>query len=222
MRILLIEDDPLIGDGLKIGLSKFNYHVDWFQDGKAGFNAPLSVPYDAAVLDLTLPQMDGIDILQQWRKQNQNIPVLILTARDTVEQRVSGLRQGADDYLCKPFALREVAARLAALIRRRYGNLNPVISHGNLTFEPDSHQVKLGNQAIKLTSKEFNLLALFLSNKNRILPRSLIEEKLHSWDNEINSNALEVHIHNLRKKLGSHIIRTVHGIGYTLGNADEN
>ncbi|KGQ69627.1 DNA-binding response regulator [Chelonobacter oris] len=222
MRILLIEDDPLIGDGLKVGLTQFNYRVDWFQDGKTGFEALDSAPYDAVVLDLTLPKMDGMDILQQWRKLNQDVPVLILTARDSLEQRVSGLKQGADDYLCKPFALSEVAARLEALIRRRHGNLNPVISHGNLTFEPDSRQVKLDGEPINLTTREFNLLSLFLNNKERVLSRSLIEEKLHSWDDEISSNALEVHIHNLRKKLGNHFIRTVHGVGYTLGKMDEN
>lgn len=222
MRILLIEDDPLIGDGLKIGLTKFNYSVDWFQDGKTGFDALASAPYDAVVLDLTLPKMDGMDILQQWRKQNQDVPVLILTARDTLEQRVSGLKQGADDYLCKPFALSEVAARLEALVRRRHGSLNPVIRHGNLSFEPDARVVKLDEVEISLTTREFKLLALFLNNKDRVLSRSLIEEKLHSWDDEISSNALEVHIHNLRKKLGNHFIRTVHGVGYTLGKADEN
>ena len=222
MRILLIEDDPLIGDGLKIGLGKFNYSVDWFQDGKTGFDALASAPYDAVVLDLTLPKMDGMEILQQWRKQNQDVPVLILTARDTLEQRVSGLKHGADDYLCKPFALSEVAARLEALIRRRHGNLNPIIRHGNLTFEPDARVVKLDETEVNLTSREFKLLALFLNNKDRVLSRSLIEEKLHSWDDEISSNALEVHIHNLRKKLGNHLIRTVHGVGYTLGKADEN
>lgn len=222
MRILLIEDDPLIGDGLKIGLTKFNYSVDWFQDGKTGFDALATAPYDAVVLDLTLPKMDGMDILQQWRKQNQDVPVLILTARDTLEQRISGLKQGADDYLCKPFALAEVAARLEALIRRRHGSLNPIITHGNLTFEPDSRVVKLDGNQVNLTTREFNLLALFLSNKERVLARSLIEEKLHSWDDEISSNALEVHIHNLRKKLGNHIIRTVHGVGYALGKLDEN
>ncbi|TNH05688.1 response regulator [Testudinibacter sp. TR-2022] len=222
MRILLIEDDPLIGDGLKVGLTTFNYTVDWFKDGKTGFQALDSAPYDAVVLDLTLPKMDGMDILQQWRKQNQDVPVLILTARDSLEQRVSGLKQGADDYLCKPFALSEVAARLEALIRRRNGNLNPIMTHGNLSFEPDSRMVKIDGQPINLTTREFKLLALFLSNKDRVLPRALIEEKLHGWDDEISSNALEVHIHNLRKKLGNHFIRTVHGVGYTLGNVDEN
>ena len=216
MRILLIEDDSLIGDGLKIGLTKFNYSVDWFQDGKTGFEALSSAPYDAVILDLTLPKMDGMEILQQWRKQNQDVPVLILTARDSLEQRVSGLKQGADDYLCKPFALTEVAARLEALIRRRNGSLNPIITHGNLIFEPDARIVKLDGNEINLTTREFKLLALFLSNKDRVLSRSLIEEKLHSWDDEISSNALEVHIHNLRRKLGKDRIKTVRGVGYRL------
>lgn len=170
MRILLIEDDSLIGDGLKIGLTKFNYSVDWFQDGKTGFEALSSAPYDAVILDLTLPKMDGMEILQQWRKQNQDVPVLILTARDSLEQRVSGLKQGADDYLCKPFALTEVAARLEALIRRRNGSLNPIITHGNLIFEPDARIVKLDGNEINLTTREFKLLALFLSRKIACFP----------------------------------------------------
>lgn len=222
MRILLIEDDPLIGDGLKIGLSQFQYNVDWFQDGKTGFEALDAAPYDAVVLDLTLPKMDGMDILQQWRKRNHDIPVLILTARDSLDQRISGLKQGADDYLCKPFALAEVAARIEALIRRRNGKLNPIITHGKLIFEPAAQIVKIGENSINLTSRELALLTLFLNNKGRVLNRTLIEEKLHSWDDEISSNAIEVHIHHLRKKLGNAIIRTVHGVGYTLGNADEN
>lgn len=221
MRILLIEDDSLIGEGLKIGLTKSGFSVDWFTDGKTGLNALEAAPYDAVILDLTLPKMDGLDILKQWRQANQDVPVLILTARDTLDERITGLQRGADDYLCKPFALAEVVARLQALIRRRYGQLNPIIEHSLVKFDPNQRKVFLKAQEISLTTKEYNLLELFMLNKDRVLTRSTIEEKLNSWDDEMNSNALEVHIYNLRKKLGKQFIRTVHGIGYALGQNDD-
>lgn len=222
MRILLIEDDNLIGEGLKIGLSKSGFSVDWFSDGRTGLEALSAAPYDAVVLDLTLPKMDGLDVLQQWRRNHQDVPVLILTARDTLDERITGLQRGADDYLCKPFALAEVVARLQALIRRRYGQSNPIIEHSLVKFDPNQRKVFLRGQEISLTTREYNLLSLFMHNKDRVLTRSAIEEKLHSWDEEVSSNALEVHIYNLRQKLGKQFIRTVHGVGYALGKNDEN
>lgn len=221
MRILLIEDDTLIGNGLQIGLSKSGFVVDWFTDGKSGLNALNSAPYDAVVLDLTLPKMDGLDVLQQWRSHNQSIPVLILTARDTLDERVKGLQKGADDYLCKPFALAEVVARLQALIRRSYGHTTPVISHLNVTLDPNQRSVRLNDEPISLTTREYKLLELFMLNKERVLSRSMIEEKLSTWEEEISSAALDVHIYNLRQKLGKQFIRTVHGVGYALGQNDE-
>ncbi|MDO9758922.1 response regulator [Glaesserella parasuis] len=221
MRILLIEDDPLIGEGLKLGLSKSGFSVDWFTDGKTGLDALSSAPYDAVVLDLTLPKMDGLEVLQSWRRANQDVPVLILTARDTLDERIMGLQRGADDYLCKPFALAEVVARLQALIRRRYGHTNPVIEHSLVKFDPNQHKVFLREQEVTLTTREYNLLELFMHNKDRVLTRSFIEEKLYTWDDEVSSNALEVHIYNLRQKLGKQFIRTVHGVGYALGKNDE-
>lgn len=220
MRILLIEDDPLIGEGLKLGLTKSGFTVDWFTDGKTGLNALDSAPYDAVVLDLTLPKMDGLEILNTWRQANKNVPVLILTARDTLDERIAGLQRGADDYLGKPFALAEVVARLQALIRRCYGQSNPVIEHGEVKFDPNQRKVFLRNEEIMLTTREYHLLELFMLNKERVLPRVMIEEKLYTWDDEVSSNALEVHIYNLRQKLGKPFIRTVHGIGYTLGKVD--
>ena len=221
MRILLIEDDSLIGEGLKLGLTKSGFSVDWFTDGKTGLDALSSAPYDAVILDLTLPKMDGLDVLQNWRRANQDVPVLILTARDTLDERITGLQRGADDYLCKPFALAEVVARLQALIRRRYGHTNPVIEHSLVKFDPNQRKVFLKDQEITLTTREYNLLELFMHNKDRVLTRSSIEEKLYTWDDEVNSNALEVHIYNLRQKLGKQFIRTVHGVGYALGKNDE-
>lgn len=221
MRILLIEDDPLIGEGLKIGLTQSHFTVDWFTDGKTGRDALASADYDAVVLDLTLPKMDGLEILQQWRKANQNVPVLILTARDTLDERITGLQRGADDYLCKPFALAEVVVRLQALIRRRYGQTNPIIEHSLVKFDPNQRKVFLNEKEISLTAREYNLLSLFMHNKERVLTRAVIEEKLYNWDDEVSSNTLEVHIYNLRQKLGKQFIRTVHGVGYALGKNDD-
>lgn len=221
MRILLIEDDPLIGEGLQLGLTKSDFSVDWFQDGKTGLHSVKSAPYDAVVLDLTLPKMDGLDILQHWRKEKLDVPVLILTARGSLDERVQGLQLGADDYLCKPFALAEVVARLQALIRRRYGQTDPIIEHSLVKFDPNQRKVFLRDQEVILTTREYKLLELFMLNKERVLERSIIEEKLYNWDDEVSSNALEVHIYNLRQKLGKQFIRTVHGVGYALGKNDE-
>ncbi|WP_145573276.1 quorum sensing response regulator transcription factor QseB [Yersinia mollaretii] len=217
MRILLIEDDKLIGDGIKAGLIKMGFSVDWFTDGQQGLSALASAPYDAVVLDLSLPGMDGLDILRTWRRNGHDEPVLILTARDALQERVAGLQQGADDYLCKPFALIEVVARLQALIRRRYGQAQTVLTHGSISLDPINLSVTHQGEPLYLKPKEFALLELLLRNEGRVLPRSLIEEKIYNWDDEVSSNAIEVHIHHLRKKFGSHFIRTVHGIGYTLG-----
>ncbi|WP_437613671.1 quorum sensing response regulator transcription factor QseB [Erwinia sp. V71] len=219
MRILLIEDDRLIGDGIKAGLIKLGFSVDWFLSGKEGCTALTAAPYDAVVLDLTLPHIDGLDILRQWRQQGEDVPVLILTARDALEQRVAGLQQGADDYLCKPFALSEVAARLQALIRRRHGQLQPTLQHGRVVMEPGSRTVTLDGEPLMLKSRELAILELLLLNAGRVLTRAQLEEKLYSWDEDVSSNAVEVHIHHLRKKLGSDFIRTEHGVGYTLGGS---
>ncbi|PKH23515.1 two-component system response regulator QseB [Enterobacterales bacterium CwR94] len=219
MRILIIEDDRQIGDGLKMGLTQLGFTVDWFQDGESGRQALSAAAWDAVILDLSLPGMDGMDILRSWRQAGHDEPVLILTARDALEQRVEGLQRGADDYLCKPFALTEVAARLQALIRRRYGQLQPELTHGGLSLDPSSHRATLHGEALTLTAKEMMVLELLLRSAGRVLTRAQLEEKLYSWDNDVSSNAVEVHIHHLRKKLGSETIRTVHGVGYTLGSA---
>lgn len=218
MRILLVEDDRLIGDGLKVGLSQLGFTIDWFTDGKQGQAALYVVPYDAVILDLSLPSLDGMDILKHWRTKGHDEPVLILTARDALDQRVQGLQQGADDYLCKPFALAEVAARLQALIRRRSGQLSPTLKHGDVEMDPVAMTVTCHGELIELKSKELSLLSLFLHNPNKVLSRALIEEKLYNWDEEVTSNAVEVHIHHLRRKLGSDFIRTIHGVGYRLGD----
>jgi len=220
MRILLIEDDKIIGDGINVGLTKLGFNLDWFTDGVIGRQALTSAPYDAVILDLSLPGIDGLDLLREWREAGHDVPVLILTARDALEQRVSGLQNGADDYLCKPFALAEVAARLQALIRRRHGQLMPQLVHGKLVFDTAARSVCLNGEPVILTPRELAVLELLLNNKGRVLARPLIQEKLYNWDDEVSSNAVEVHIHHLRRKLGNGVIRTVHGVGYTLGDAE--
>lgn len=219
MRILLIEDDKLIGDGVRAGLIKLGFSIDWFTDGIQGKNAISSAPYDAVILDLSLPGIDGLEILRSWRQNKISTPVLILTARDAIEQRVTGLQAGADDYLCKPFALAELGARLQSLIRRSHGQATSELCHNDVCYDPASKQVTKAGQPVSLTAKEMVVLELFLHNGDRVLSKNLIQEKLYSWDDDVSSNTVEVHIHNLRRKLGNDFIRTVYGAGYSLGNA---
>ncbi len=214
MRILLAEDDRLIGDGLNIGLSKLGFSVDWFQDGEEAFEALFQAPYDAVVLDLGLPGKDGLSILKEWRLQKRKEPVLILTARGDVDQRVIGLDSGADDYLAKPFALTEVAARIKALIRRYNDKMEPVVKIKNITYYPETKKVESSGKEVVLSPKELQLLELLMLNRNKVLQKSVIEEKLYAWDNDVSSNAVEVHVHHLRKKLGKDIIKTINKIGY--------
>lgn len=216
MRILLIEDDSLIGDGLKTGLEKLGFTVDWFQGGHDGHEALLQTPYDAVVLDLGLPERDGLSILKDWRNRGQNVPVLILTARGDVDERILGLNSGADDYLSKPFSLKEVQARLHALLRRSSCVIKPEITHKNITFNPQTRKTFVNNKEVILSPKETLLLELLLLNKNKVLSKEVIEDKIYSWDDDVSSNAVEVHIHHLRKKLGKDIVRTITKIGYIM------
>lgn len=218
MRILLVEDDPLLGDGLETGLRQIGFNVDWMKDGISARAAMSAAPYDAVILDLGLPRLPGLDVLAEWRREGRDVPVLILTARDGVEDRIKGLNTGADDYLVKPFALGELVARVRALIRRAHGRSTPLLSYGEVTLDPSARKATLRGEPLELTAREFQLLELFLDNRNRVLPRALLEEKLYGWTQELDSNALEVHIHHLRKKLGSQFIRTLRGIGYQLGD----
>lgn len=217
MRILLIEDDRLIGDGLNTGLSKLGFAVDWFTGGEDGFEALFQAPYDAVVLDLGLPEKDGLSILKEWRSRKRREPVLVLTARGDVDERIAGLDSGADDYLGKPFALGEVAARLKALIRRFHDRTEPVMAAGNVSFYPETKSVTLNGSPVVLAPKELLLLELLLLNRGKVLSKETIENKLYSWNDEVQSNAVEVHVHHLRKKLGREIVKTVNKIGYMLG-----
>lgn len=218
MRILLLEDDQQIGDGLLHGLQKHGFTVDWFTDGKLGQEVLHSAPYDAVVLDLGLPHIDGMDVLASWRRQQLDTPVLILTARDALPDRLAGLNAGADDYLCKPFALDEVVARLLALIRRSKGKASPLVHYGELTLDTNQKTACLHGQPLSLTQREYILLELFLLQPRQVFSRAQLEDKLYSWDQEVESNAVEVHIHNLRKKISKDFIVTRGGLGYQLGS----
>ena len=218
MRILLVEDDRIIGDGVRAGLRKHGFSVDWLTDGDTARDALDAAPYDGVILDLTLPGLDGLDLLRRWRAAGRSTPVLVLTARGTLDQRVEGLNLGADDYLPKPFALEELTARLRALLRRSHGQGAPLLSHGALQFNPETRQVRLHGKDLSLSPKALALLEIFLLHKDMVLSKSLLEEKLYPWGAEVSSNAVEVHVHHLRASLGTSCIRTVHGQGYALGD----
>ncbi len=214
MRLLVVEDDAMIGAGLRTGLRQDGYTVDWVRDGKAAELATATTAYDAILLDLGLPGRSGLELLAHWRRQQNPVPVLVVTARDSVADRVQGLDSGADDYLVKPFDLDELAARLRALLRRRGGRATPVIAHGALSLDPASREVRLGGEPVNLSAREFGILHALLENPGVPLSRAQLEERLYGWDEEIGSNAVEVHIHALRRKLGSDWIRNVRGVGY--------
>ncbi len=216
MRILLVEDDRLLGDGLKAGLMQAGYAVDWMRDGEAAVAALTAESFSAIVLDLGLPKRDGLSVLQWLRARQDATPVLILTARDQAGDKVRGLDLGADDYVLKPFDLDEVAARLRALVRRAHGRASPRLALGDIVLDPAARSVTRAGQPVELTSREFDLLQVLMQNADRVLSRRALEERLYSWDDSVGSNALEVHIHHLRKKLGSETIRTVRGAGYTI------
>jgi len=216
MRLLLAEDDPQLGDGLAVGLRQEGHAVDWVQDGKSADLALKTGEHDLLVLDLGLPDLDGMAVLDRLRARGQTLPVLILTARDATNDKVAGLDHGADDYLVKPVDIGELAARVRALGRRAGGRSQPRLSHGDLTLDPATHCVTLAGQPVELSAREFALLQLLLENVGRVLTRARIEAALYGWNEEPASNAIEVHIHHLRRKLGAERIRTLRGIGYTL------
>jgi two-component system, OmpR family, response regulator QseB len=216
MRILLVEDDPQLGDGLTIGLRQAGFAVDWVKDGNSADHALQSETFDLIVLDLGLPRLSGMEVLSRARSRRQTLPVLILTARDATGDKVSGLDAGADDYLVKPVDLDELAARIRALTRRSAGRAAPLLTRGDLTLDPAAHSVTLAGAPVELSSREFSLLQMLLENAGRVLSRSQLEQSVYGWRDEPDSNALEVHIHHLRKKLGSELIRTLRGVGYTI------
>ena len=217
MRILLVEDDALLGDGVRAGLRLADYAVDWVQDGETASAALRDHAYDACVLDLGLPRRDGLSVLRELRERGSNLPVLILTARDTSADKIAGLDNGADDYLSKPFDLAELQARLRALLRRASGAATPKLTHGGVMLEPASKRVTLNGQPIQVSAREYALLHDLLSHRNQIRTRAQLEESLYAWGEETGSNTVEVYIHHLRKKLGADFIQTIRGLGYQLG-----
>jgi two-component system response regulator QseB len=216
MRVLLVEDDTLLGDGIHAGLIQQGAAVDWVKTAPAAELALQANRYDAMILDLTLPQGDGMTILQNLRATGESMPVLILTARDAIADRVQGLDSGADDYMTKPFDMTELDARLRALIRRSKGRAVPELRHGDLLIDLASLSVTRGSEIIPLSRREFALLRVMLENAGKVLGRKDLEESLYAWKDEVDSNAVEVHIHRIRKKLGIELIRTIRGVGYII------
>ena len=214
MRILLAEDDALLGDALQVGLRQAGFDVDWARDGIAAEHALAGAPYAALVLDLGLPRRSGDELLARLRAKNERLPVLILTARDGVGDRIRGLDGGADDYLVKPADLHEIAARLRALVRRARGEASPKLRAGEIELDPASREATLRGVPVSLQPREFALLHELVLNAGRALSREQLEERLYAWGEEVGSNAVEVHVHRLRRKLGPDVIRTVRGVGY--------
>ena len=216
MRILLVEDDALLGDGLRAGLRQLGFQVDWVRDGVAAERELRSEPYAAAVLDLGLPRIDGLDVRASVRKAGVTLPVLVLTARDAVPDRIRGLDCGADDYVVKPVDIHELAARLRALVRRAHGQPNETLAVGGLELDPSARKVRLDGAPVPLSTREYDLLHLLMLNTGRVMTREQIEQRLYAWGEEVGSNTVEVHVHYLRKKIGAERIRTVRGVGYLL------
>lgn len=216
MRILLAEDDPLLGDGLRAGLRQLGFLVDWVRDGEAAERELRTLTYAAAVLDLGLPLKDGMEVLAALRRDGIALPVLVLTARDALPDRIRGLDVGADDYVIKPVDLHELAARLRALVRRSHGQPQETLSAQDVTLDPAARSVTQDGAPVTLSGREFDLLHALMLNAGRVLSREQLEQHLYSWGQEVESNAIEVHVHHLRRKLGPALIQTVRGVGYML------
>jgi two-component system, OmpR family, response regulator QseB len=219
MRLLLVEDDAMIGQSVHKGLRRFGWSVDWVRDGRAAELALQNEVYDGVLLDLGLPRVDGLDLLRAQRRKGNDIPVLVITARDAIEDRVEGLDVGADDYLVKPFNMEELAARIRALMRRRAGRVSPVIAIGDLRLNPATREVTLASKPLPLSAREFALLSALVDRPGAVLSRSQLEEKVYGWGEEVESNTVEVYIHMLRKKLGADFIKTVRGVGYMVAKS---
>jgi len=214
MRILLAEDDELLGGGLRAGLDQRGFQVDWVRDGVAAERELLSAQHQAAVLDIGLPRQDGLAVLKAVRARGIDTPVLVLTARDAVAQRIEGLNLGADDYVVKPVDLDELAARLHALVRRAHGKTQTLLQVRDVAMDPAARQVTRAGETISLSTREFDLLQALLLNAGRVLSREQLEQHLYRWGHEVESNTIEVHIHHLRRKMGAGLIDTVRGVGY--------
>jgi two-component system response regulator QseB len=216
VRLLLVEDDAMIGEAIRAGLRREGFTVDWVHDGAGAAQALRSEPFELLLLDLGLPGSDGLQLLKTLRERGETLPVLIITARDAVSDRVGGLDAGADDYLIKPFDLDELAARIRALLRRKSGRPAPLLEHHGVVLDPAAHRVTCNGSDVSLSPREFTLLQLLMERPGTILSRAQLEERLYGWGEEVESNAVEVHIHGLRRKLGAQFILTVRGVGYRL------
>lgn len=214
MRLLLVEDDAMIGESVRIGLQQDGFALDWVQDGRAAELALEANAYDLLLLDLGLPRKAGLEVLASLRRRGDAIPVLVLTARDAVADRVKGLDTGADDYLVKPFDLEELAARVRALLRRKSGRAAPVIQAGGLIIDPATHEVSMNSEPVALSAREFALLHALAARPGVVYSRAQLEEKLYGWGREVESNTVEVYVHSLRRKLGANLIHNVRGVGY--------
>ena len=214
MRILLAEDDAMLGDGLRAGLRQAGFQVDWVRDGLAAERELASGVYAAAVLDLGLPLKDGLEVLKDLRARKVDTPILVLTARDAVPDRVTGLDTGADDYVVKPVDLHELAARLRSLVRRSLGQVQETLRCGEVELEPAARRVSLQGEVVALSTREYDLLHALMRNSGRVLSREQLEQQMYSWGHEVESNTIEVHIHHLRRKLVPELIQTVRGVGY--------
>ncbi|HEY1398803.1 response regulator [Roseateles sp.] len=219
MRLLLIEDDDMIGRAVRQGLVSAGFAVDWVQDARAAQLSLSTGVYDLAILDLGLPRGDGMELLKDLRQGGDSMPVLIASARDTVKDRIAGLEAGADDYVLKPFDLDELVARVRALMRRHAGSGSPVMRHGDLVLDPVRKEVTLADKVVELSAREFAVLEALMQKPGAVLSRERLEEAVYGWGQEVASNSIEVHLHNLRKKLGSETIKNVRGVGYRIGNA---
>lgn len=216
MRVLLAEDDELLGSGLKLGLQQQGWQVDWVRDGMAAEREMLLAQHQAVVLDLGLPRQDGIQTLQVVRSRGITTPVLVLTARDAVGDRIAGLDTGADDYLVKPVDLLELSARLRALVRRAHGVTQAQLSVGEVRLDPATRQVWWQDRLVELSAREFELLQIFMLSAGRVLSREQLETQLYQWGHEVASNTVEVHIYNLRRKFWPGLINTLRGVGYSM------
>lgn len=216
MRLLLVEDDEMIAEPVLEFVRRAGYAIDWAQDGRAAELSLGNDVYDLVLLDLGLPKKDGIGVLTSYRKAGGVAPVIILTARDAVDDRICGLDAGADDYLIKPFDLDELAARIRALLRRRTGQKQPVFTHGDLTLDPAAHEATKSGEILPLVPREFALLQALIDEPTRVFTKAVLEEKLYGWGEEVGSNTIEVHVHSLRRKIGADQIVTIRGVGYRL------
>jgi two-component system response regulator QseB len=218
VRLLLAEDDNMIGEAVREGLRRQGFAIDWVRDGVAAEQALLTEDYDACLLDLGLPRKAGLDVLRRLRERGSTLPVLVLTARDAITDRVDGLDAGADDYVVKPFDLAELAARIRAVTRRKGGRAQAAIEHGEVTLDPATREVRRNGELVALSPREFALLQALLEHPGRILSRPQLEERLYGWGEEVESNVVEVHLHTLRRKLGADFIRNVRGVGYRVAS----